>query len=442
MYHEHFGLERSLFDEGIAQDAAVFFAGPHERAAATLKVALTSRDSAAVLVGPAGIGKTTIASHTLRAMTTRLALGWLGSAPLTSHELLEMLLTEYGFTPYKHSRVERLQMWRQFLAEMSLTETRVCILVENADSYAPEVLAALESMTAADPTGCPGANIVLTSRGPLAELFANPLLAPLRQRTRMQQRLEPLDQADLRRYLAHCAKTAGGDYGRIFAPDAAEALHTYSGGVIRVANNLCETTLTMAADAGCKRLGGELVARTATDVFGIAPAGAASLAPGPRASSESPAAVPPSPLLEQADEVPVLTMSVENDGLDLDLDMGFDMDIEIEMDQAQIDDVLRNDVPTLTDAVDLSADELDAGASMRVGLDQNTQDELAGLEAAAHAKTLEDISNSMAENVFGSAELEQLAATLALATGSHKPEDAERDRKTDQRAAPRAAFRA
>ena len=42
MYHAHFGLERGLFGEGIAADAAVFRAAKHDRLIAHFKLALAS----------------------------------------------------------------------------------------------------------------------------------------------------------------------------------------------------------------------------------------------------------------------------------------------------------------------------------------------------------------------------------------------------------------
>jgi hypothetical protein len=85
------------------------------------------------------------------------------------------------------------------------------------------------------------------------------------------------------------------------------------------------------------------------------------------------------------------------------------------------------DVPTLTDSIDLPDDDLGTGASMRVQLDEETMHKFANIEALAHAKALEDISNSMAETLFGDAELETLAATLAVATGGHPPAEADLD---------------
>ncbi|HEY5569167.1 MAG TPA: hypothetical protein VIM81_18230, partial [Gammaproteobacteria bacterium] len=57
MYREHFRLRQPLFEDGIAQDAQVFMTTAQNQVAANLAVALTLRDSVAVLTGPAGVGK-------------------------------------------------------------------------------------------------------------------------------------------------------------------------------------------------------------------------------------------------------------------------------------------------------------------------------------------------------------------------------------------------
>jgi len=305
MYKEHFGLEKALFSDGIVRDSDVFFGPRQQLVAANLKIALSTRDSIAILSGPQGVGKTTLASHAVRSATTRLALGWLGSAPLTPHELLEQLLTEFDLSPYKSSRVERLQNWRQFLAEMSITDTRVCVLVEDAQDLEPEILRHLGALTSADPNGCPGANIVLTCPAPPRELLDAPGLESIKQRIRLSCRLEPLSAPDVDAYLHHRAELAGSSFDRIFAPQAGAMLHRYSGGIIRVINNLCETALTVAATRREALLTPDLIMRVAVGLLGMEPiappaAPAAAPAPAKRATAAStptgartPAAVPP-----------------------------------------------------------------------------------------------------------------------------------------------------
>jgi type II secretory pathway predicted ATPase ExeA len=296
MYQDHFGLQRHLFEEGIAQGGDVFLGAPQKLAVTNLGVALTLRDSVALLTGPSGVGKTTLAAHTLRALTTRLALGWVGTAPATGHELLEMLLTEFGFSPYKNSRVERLQLWRQYLNEMRATDTRVCVLVESAENLQLEVLAALESLTAADPNGCPGANVVLTARTGL-DLLSEPALAAFKQRTRLRWNLEPLTRVELCDYLTHCITSAGGKTLKLFTDEALDALHQYSGGIIRTTNNLCATALTLAASAREPQVSAPLITQVAVDVFGLAPAPGVVATPWPTVAQAEPKAnqAPPTP---------------------------------------------------------------------------------------------------------------------------------------------------
>ena len=149
MYTQHFGLEKAVFDGGIAQHDDLFFGTNLQRAAANLKIGLTTRDAVVILTGPLGIGKTTLAAHTLSITSTRLAQSWLGHTSLTPDETLETILADFDLAPYGMGRVQRLQTWRQFVSEMSITDTRICILVENAGGLGVEGLKALEAITAA-----------------------------------------------------------------------------------------------------------------------------------------------------------------------------------------------------------------------------------------------------------------------------------------------------
>jgi hypothetical protein len=545
-----------------------------------------------------------------------------------------MLLTEFGFSPYKNSRVERLQMWRQYLNEMRATDTRVCVLVETAETLQLDVLAALESLTAADPNGCPGANVVLTTRTGMTDLLAEPALASLRQRTRLRWNLEPLTRVELHDYLVHCIKSAGGKTLKLFTDEAIDALHQYSAGIIRAANNLCATALTLAASAREPQVSAALINQVAVDVFGLAPApgpvetpwpmvapaepkvaraeakvaqtpAPAAPAPppyaapraatpplsAPRAATPPPAtpapvtpvtkaAVPPptfastpapppapakgpsmppshalaarvaatraaqaaapppprpvpatkpataastagakpttvqapapaapppavtpptaaqapatpksmpktpppaafgertaparaptpAPMAERhapaattkpksppvmastaappsssgakpGADVPVLTVEFESSPEVANEEEEFSFDLALSA--GQIDAVLAkdlSDVPVLTEPIESAGEAPSADDSMVMQFDEETQHKLANLEALANAKALEEISNSMAETLFGDEELDKLAATLALATG--KRDDDSTDDEPQQPAKARTA---
>jgi type II secretory pathway predicted ATPase ExeA len=291
MYHAHFGLEHGLTGEGIAADADFFRATKHDRLIAHFKLALASPTSCIVLHGPAGVGKTTLTSAALRATSTRLAIAWLGGMATNSSELLELLLVELGVSTARTSRMERLQLWRQYQGEMRATDSRLFVVVERTEDLSAEVLHALDQLTAPDAVGNPGANVVLLGHASIFEHLATPLLDSLRQRIRLSTVLEPFTEAELQDYFRQQVASAGGNYERIFAAGAVAALHRYSRGVARLANTLCESALDIAAVQQQKQLTGELVAKTAVTLLGLSE-------PVPAAQTVAPAARPSAPPAE------------------------------------------------------------------------------------------------------------------------------------------------
>ncbi|HJR69333.1 MAG TPA: AAA family ATPase, partial [Gammaproteobacteria bacterium] len=296
MYHTHFGLQKRLFDEGVAADAAVFRNRQHTELVEQLKLAFAATTSVVVLRGPAGVGKSTLISAALRASSTRLALAWLNGTPTNAAELLELMLVELGVNTARTSRIERLQLWRQFQSEMAATESRLFVVVERTEDLPVEVLHALDSSTAADAAGHPGANVVLLGHGRIDEHLADPVLDSFRQRIRLRAELKPFTEGELQDYLRHRIVVAGGHYDRVFAPGTAAALQRYSRGITRLTNNLCETALTLAANRGQKLLTAELVGEAAVTWLGLSEPQPVAVPPvAPTVFIVSPAPVAPAP---------------------------------------------------------------------------------------------------------------------------------------------------
>jgi type II secretory pathway predicted ATPase ExeA len=199
------------------------------------------------------VGKTTVTSAALRATSTRLAIAWLGGMATNASELLELLLVELGVSTLRTTRMERLQLWRQFQAEMRATDSRLFVVVERTEDLSPEVLHALDQLTAPDAAGNSGANVVLLGHATVFEHLAAPLLDSLRQRIRLSTAIEPFTEAELQDYLRHQVASAGGSYERIFAPGAVAALHRYSKGLLALRTR-SESALDIAAVQKQERL--------------------------------------------------------------------------------------------------------------------------------------------------------------------------------------------
>jgi general secretion pathway protein A len=270
MYLEHFGLKRPLTDGAIARQGDLYL-GPAQRTVIEqIALGLTQADGVSVVTGPHGVGRTTLCYAALDGNGTRQALAWLGEAALDGGDPLEMLLSEFGVSVQRTTRSERLQLWRQFLGEMTMTESRVFVTIDNADAADDEVLRRLGALTAADPAGSPGAHLLLLGGSSLRGRLGQPQFAPLCQRIRCSITLEPMAAGEAQSYWAHKAVAVGADLETLFVPGAVESLHRNANGLPGLMNGLCESALLAAAAAGETRLSAELIDRVAATLPGCA----------------------------------------------------------------------------------------------------------------------------------------------------------------------------
>jgi len=268
MYRKHFGLQRRIFRGNVS--GADVFVGPQTASILSgIKKALSGTDAVVTLTGPVGCGKSTAVAHSLGAISGKNAIVRVGRFPLQRGELLDLMFDHMRIQQRPQRGNQKLALFRQLLFNLAENDSRMFILVEDAPFLGPDMLAELEVVTAADTGPSDGAAIVLMGDEYLKELLASKTLARLRQRIRLRRTLEPCSVDELGGYLRHCFRQAGGDFEKIFSKGAAELLHELSGGILRVTNNLVESSLEAAAEANTDVVALELISRIADEEFGL-----------------------------------------------------------------------------------------------------------------------------------------------------------------------------
>ncbi len=268
MYTDHFALRRRPFH---AQAAGTdVFVGPQTAAVmSSVKKALAVDDAVVTVSGPVGVGKTTVVRRALETVTENRIIISIGRLQLGCDEVIELLLAGLGARQLPKSTIQRFAAFRRMLHQYGERGTRVFIVVEDAMRLGPDALAELEALTAEDSGASSGASLVLMGTNGLAELLREPLLARLKQRIRLRQVLQPLGAQELRGYLKHSFRLAGGEFDEIFEDGAAETLYRYSAGVPRVCNRLLDQVLTAAAEQRLHPVPPELIEKTAAEEIGL-----------------------------------------------------------------------------------------------------------------------------------------------------------------------------
>jgi type II secretory pathway predicted ATPase ExeA len=268
MDKKYFDLERRIF-RGNAAGADVFVGPQNAQIKTGIKKALGGPDAVVTVTGPVGSGKSTAVAHALSTISGKNAVVRIGRLPLQRGEVLDLLFDHMRIQQRPQRGNQKVALFRQLLFNLAQNDSRMFILVEDAPFLGADLLAELEVITAADTGPSDGANIVLMGDDSLRELLASKPLARLRQRVRLRRNLEPYSEQELRGYLTHCFRQAGGDFDKIFASGAVALLHELSGGILRVANNLVESSVEAATESQANLVDLDLIARIANEEFGL-----------------------------------------------------------------------------------------------------------------------------------------------------------------------------
>ncbi len=270
MYEDHFGLSQNPF-QPVAEGEVIYEGAEQAKVIADLKIALTARDSIAVLTGPVGVGKTTIVTHALEKMGSERLVARLGRTQVGSDELVDLLLAKFGIVREATRRFECLKTFNRILSEQAASGARVFIVIEDAERLGVELLEELEALTATDDGASAGANIILMGPQKLDKLLTAPALERMRQRIRLQQALDRFTAEQVGDYLRHRITAAGGDFDALFEEETALMVRRCSGGIPRVINGLCETALTVAAEMQLSQVTPQTIYDVAVEVFGMEP---------------------------------------------------------------------------------------------------------------------------------------------------------------------------
>ena len=195
MYDYFFQLNCRPFD--LAPDPKfLFMTGQHSRAAANVRFALMNHDSFVVITGEIGTGKTTVLNTALRELGSQYVTARLVHTTLSDVELLQSLLSEFGIANYSTKKVKLLDDLRHFFLEQHLAGRHVVIIVDEAQHLNPAALEELRLLSCIDSQDRRIVSIVLTGQPALDEVLDDASLAQLRQRTRLRQRLRPMDESE------------------------------------------------------------------------------------------------------------------------------------------------------------------------------------------------------------------------------------------------------
>jgi general secretion pathway protein A len=242
MYLELFKLNELPFR--LSPDPQfLYLSKQHARAKAYMESTIWFTDGFVVITGEIGAGKTTLIETFLHEMQTDAVVAQINQTQLSPTAFLQTVLVQFGFSPFNMKKPEVLATLNQFLVEQHISGRKVLLIVDEAQNLSHKVLEEVRMLSGIETTKEKALRIILAGQPELNEKLNTPELVQLTQRVRLRFHLTALSKAETAAYIDHRLEVAGSQGRRIFADDTYAVIYQYTGGVPRLINTLCDTSM-------------------------------------------------------------------------------------------------------------------------------------------------------------------------------------------------------
>jgi len=263
MYEKFYGLREKPFS--LLPDPSFLYPSPkHRMALVLLEYSLMNQSGFSVITGEIGTGKTTLIRQLLNQMDRDVTVGLISNTHRSFGELLQWVLMAFNLEYSGKDKVGLYQTFVDFLIKEYARNRRTVLIIDEAQNMAPETLEELRMLSNVNADKDQVLQVFLVGQAGLRNLLRRPDLEQFAQRISVDYHLEPLNAQETHDYIRHRLTVAGGD-PELFDEGATDAVFHNSGGVPRIINLLCDTTLVFGYAEQAKRITAELVEEVARE---------------------------------------------------------------------------------------------------------------------------------------------------------------------------------
>jgi general secretion pathway protein A len=245
MYLELFKLHELPFR--LTPDPAFLYLSKHHaRAKAYMESTIWFTDGFVVITGEIGSGKTTLIETFLKELEKDVVVAQINQTQVSAIEFLQTVLVQFGFQPFRMKKAELLSTLNEFLVEQYANGRRVLLIVDEAQNLSNKVLEEIRLLSGVETTKEKVLRIILAGQPELNEKLNSSMLIQLAQRIRLRFHLTALSKSDTSLYIQHRLEVAGSQGRQIFDPETYPLVFRYTGGIPRLVNTLCDTSMMAA----------------------------------------------------------------------------------------------------------------------------------------------------------------------------------------------------
>jgi len=261
MYLEYYGLKENPFNVTSDPDF-LYLSHTHKEALDHLTYGIEQRKGFIEVTGEIGAGKTTLCRALLKRLDDGTKTSLVFNSNLPEKQLLEAVLEDFGIVPERRSKVSFLRQLDDFLLEELSKNNNVVLIIDEAQNLRSSALETIRMLSNFETDKEKLLQIILVGQPQLREKLNSPSLVQLRQRVSVRFHLRALEREELRGYIYHRLSVAGSRGKVDLSPGALDLIFSYSGGIPRIINLICDKALLMGFVKDTHQLGHEIIEKS------------------------------------------------------------------------------------------------------------------------------------------------------------------------------------
>jgi type II secretory pathway predicted ATPase ExeA len=265
MYNEYFGFSEPPFN--ITPNSRFYFRTQScDEILNIVQYGIAAGKGVLVLTGEPGTGKTLISKFLESGSGPAMKTLVIHNPASDFDALLQVLLDQLGLSDRGNERTARLTSLTDYLTDQLRQGIKVSLVIDEAQDLDARTLDDLRFLANLEFEGNALLPMVLIGQPELDVKLDQPSAARIKQRIALTRTTHPLIRMEVGPYIQARLQVAGYERSDLFEAAAIDAIATYSGGIPRLVNSLCDNALLRAYSAREKVITPELVTQAARDL--------------------------------------------------------------------------------------------------------------------------------------------------------------------------------
>jgi len=242
MYESFYGFKEKPFNLTPDPDF-LFMSHGHENAYTHLDYAVVENKGFVVITGEIGSGKTTLINYLLNNISKDTHVGILNHTSVLPLQFMKMICREFELDVKDKDKAGLLEAFHGFLLRQFSGNRRVILIIDEAQNLPPKTMEEIRMLSNLEAEKQPLIQIILAGQPELRLKLQRRDLEQLAQRVTAYCHIDSLSEEEVRLYIRHRLKVAGGENPDMFENGAVTAVYEHSRGIPRTINVLCDTAL-------------------------------------------------------------------------------------------------------------------------------------------------------------------------------------------------------